>query len=441
MSQEAPGMREINFDGLVGPSHNYAGLSLGNIASAVNAGAVSAPRTAALQGLGKMRRMLELGLPQGILLPHARPDADWLRSLGFSGSDDAVLRAAWQQEPALLRNAFSASAMWTANAATVSPAPDTADGRCHLSVANLSTMLHRGIEAEQTFRQLRLAFSDERFFAVHPALPAGLGDEGAANFMRLGESHAARSLEIFVHGEGPVRASDGRIFPSRQHRAASAAVARRHGLAAIDHALVPQSEIAIAAGAFHNDVVAVANETVLFTHEQAFGDRAAVHSILRERVPGAVIVEAPSDRISLSLAIRTYLFNSQLVTLPEGGMALILPREARDEPAVWSWLEEVLAADNPIHRLEIVDVRESMRNGGGPACLRLRVAVSPEAEAAIDRRFLLDERACDRLEAVIEREWPESIAPDDLGEPDLWHRCRAARAALLEALGFGLGEL
>ncbi|WP_395336107.1 N-succinylarginine dihydrolase [Novosphingobium sp. BL-8H] len=426
---------EINFDGLIGPSHNYSGLSLGNIASANNAGAVSAPRRAALQGLGKMRRMMALGLPQGLLLPHHRPDAGWLRGLGFAGDDDAVLRAAWRQEPALLRNAFSASAMWTANAATVSPAPDTADARCHFTVANLSTMLHRSIEHEQTLRQLRLAFADERYFAVHAALPAGLGDEGAANFMRLGPSHGVRGLELFVHGERVA----GAAFPARQHRAASAAVARLHGLA--DPALVRQNDAAIAAGAFHNDVVAVANEQVLFTHEQAFADREAVHRMVMERVPGAVIVEAPAARIGLDLAIRSYLFNSQLVTLPEGGMALILPHEAREAPEVWAWLEEVREGDNPITRLEVVDVRESMRNGGGPACLRLRVAVSAEAHAAIDPRFLLDEKVCDRIEAVIEREWPERIAPDDLGEPDLWHRCRSARAALLDVLRFAPGEL
>jgi len=429
-------MREINFDGLVGPSHNYAGLSLGNIASAKNAGGVSAPRAAALQGLAKMRRMLALGLPQGVFLPHARPDIGWLRSLGFAGDDDAVCRAAWAQEPALLRNAMSASAMWTANAATVSPAPDSGDGRCHLSVANLSTMLHRGIEHDQTLRQLRLAFADQRYFAVHAALPAGLGDEGAANFMRLGASHADRSLEMFVYGErsaGP--------FPARQHRSASAAVARRHGLAEDDSALVRQSDIAIAAGAFHNDVVAVANENVLFTQEHAFADRDIVYQRVLARVPDAVIVEAPADRIGLDAAIRSYLFNSQLVTLAPGVMALVLPVEAQETPEVWAWLQEVQRGDNPIAQLEVVDVRESMRNGGGPACLRLRVAVDAAAEAAIDRRFLLDERRCDLIEAMVARHWPERIAPDDLGEADLWHQCQSARAALFAALGFGAGEL
>ncbi|WP_010187709.1 N-succinylarginine dihydrolase [Sphingomonas sp. PAMC 26605] len=429
-------MREINFDGLVGPSHNYAGLSFGNIASASNAGAVASPRAAALQGIAKMRHMLALGLPQGVLLPHDRPDAAWLRLLGFAGDDDAVLAAAWRAEPGLVRNGMAASAMWTANAGTVSPAPDTRDGRCHISVANLSTMLHRSLEAPQTARQLRLAFGDTRHFLVHDALPAPFGDEGAANFMRLAPNHGARGIELFVYG---VQRDGG--FPARQRREASAAVARRHGLDPNDVLLVEQSAAAIAAGAFHNDVVAVANETVLFAHEQAFEDPAAVYAFIRRRLPEATILEVPAAEVSLEAAIRSYLFNSQLVTLPDGGMALIVPGECREVPTVWSWLQTMLAGNGPIRSVEMLDLRESMRNGGGPACLRLRVAVDDAAFAAIDPRFLLDPARCALLADLVERHWPERIAPDDLGDPALWRQCRTARAALLEGLGFEPGEL
>jgi len=73
---------EINFDGIVGPSHNYAGLSLGNLASAKHGGSVSYPRAAALQGLGKMRHNMGLGLTQGLLCPLPRPNHGLLAALG-----------------------------------------------------------------------------------------------------------------------------------------------------------------------------------------------------------------------------------------------------------------------------------------------------------------------------------------------------------------------
>ena len=243
---------EINFDGIVGPSHNYAGLSPGNLASTRNFGRVSRPREAALQGLAKMRLNLELGLAQGWFMPHDRPNDAWLASLGTDmGAADEALRYA----------AMSASAMWAANAATVSPAPDTGDGRCHLTPANLVTMPHRSHEWPGTLAQLRLAFADPVHFAVHDPVPPPFGDEGAANHMRLCTGHDAPGLEVFVYGES------GGPFPARQHRQASAAVARLHRLDPESTILWPQSAEAIAAGAFHNDVVAVANEHVLFTHE------------------------------------------------------------------------------------------------------------------------------------------------------------------------------
>ncbi|HXH15811.1 MAG TPA: N-succinylarginine dihydrolase [Sphingomonas sp.] len=429
-------MNEINFDGIVGPTHNYAGLSLGNRASAANAGTVAAPRMAALQGIAKMRRLMALGLHQGLFLPHVRPNVESLRALGFSGSDPEILAAAWAEDRALVANAMSASAMWTANAGTVSPAADTRDGLCHISVANLSTMPHRASEVEQTERQLRLAFADPRFFRVHAPVPAVFGDEGAANFMRLTSPSSGVAIEMFVYGEGQAGG-----FPARQHSAASQAVARRHGLDPARTMMVRQSDRAIAAGAFHNDVVAVANGHVLFAHEHAFADPAALGRSIRTLMPDAVVIEVPADRVSLDTAIRTYLFNSQLVTMPDGSMSLVLPGEARENDDVWTWLTELVASGGPIQRLEIVDVRESMRNGGGPACLRLRVQVDPDAFAAIDPRFLIDDAVCDRLEDVIAREWPEAIAPDDLGDPRLWDRCLRARVALTDTLGFGPNEI
>lgn len=408
-------LQEINFDGIIGPSHNYAGLSPGNLAATGNRGKVSQPRAAALQGVEKIRANLRLGLTQGIFLPQSRPDTGWLAQLSTDYANAPVH---------LQAQALSASSMWAANAATVSPAPDTADGRAHLTVANLMTMPHRSHEWRETLAQLRLAFAHEAF-ALHAPVPAPFSDEGAANHMRMCSAHGAPGVEIFVYGV------TGGPFPARQHREASQAVARAHRLDPARTLFVQQSEAAIAAGAFHNDVVAVANERVLFAHEQAFADREGFYADLRAAMPDAEIVEVPADRVSLADAIQSYLFNAQLVTLPTGEMALILPGEARENPSVWSWLQEMIAGNGPIRRLEVVDVRQSMANGGGPACLRLRVVADP---ATIDPRFLVDEAKLDRVAAVIAEHWPAEIAQDQIANPALIDRVTSARIALLNML-------
>ena len=412
---------EINFDGIVGPSHNYAGLSIGNLAATAHAGEPSWPRAAALQGLTKMRGNLALGLAQGFFVPLPRPNPGFLAALG-EPDDPHLIAAAW-----------SASAMWTANAATVSPAPDTADGRCHLTPANLVTMPHRAQEWPDTARQLALAFADPAYFALHAPVPPSFGDEGAANHMRMGLSHDAQGLEIFVYGRS------GGAFPARQHEQASRAVARLHELNPAQVLFVEQSPEAIAAGAFHNDVVAVANERVLFVHEQAFADPEGTYAAIRAILPEAEIVVVPASAVSMTEAIRSYLFNAQLVTLPAPGsgagaggeMALVIPLEAWDTTGVRAWLDAMLANNGPIRRVMPVDVRQSMANGGGPACLRLRVVADP---ATIDPRFMLDERRADTIERIVASNWPVQIDPGDLGHESLAGEVTAARSALLGAL-------
>lgn len=417
-------LREINFDGLVGPSHNYAGLSPGNLASTAHAGAVSHPRAAALQGIDKMRAAIALGLGQGLFPPQPRPDHLWLESLYTDvATAPAHIRAA----------ALSASSMWAANAATVSPAPDTADGRCHLTVANLMTMPHRSHEWPHMLRQLRVAFADSGAFAVHGPVPPPFGDEGAANHMRLAPSHDEAGVEIFVHGHAGDKGRAGGAFPARQHIEAGKAIARAHGLSPARTLFVEQSQEAIAAGAFHNDVVAVANGHVLFAHERAFADRDGFYADLRDRLPEAAIIEVPDSDVPLADAIASYLFNAQLVTLPDaGGMALIVPTECIATASTAAFLERLVAGNGPIRRVIPVDVRESMANGGGPACLRLRVVADP---ARIDPRFLVDEARLDGIAAIVARHWPEAIAPADLSSPTLIADIEHARAMLIDHIG------
>ena len=409
------GVQEINFDGIIGPSHNYAGLSPGNLASFHHAGAASHPREAALQGLAKMRHNLDLGLAQGFFMPLDRPNIKWLEQLGTD-----VTKA----EPHLRAAAFSASSMWAANAATISPAADTGDGKCHLTVANLQTMPHRSHEWTGTLAQLKLAFSNDNHFVVHASIPAPYGDEGAANHMRLCESHAASGVEIFVYGKS------GGPFPARQHIEASKAVARNHALNQEHIIFAQQSEQAIAAGAFHNDVVAVANEQVLFAHEHAFERRDEFYSELRIKFPAIEIITVPANRVSLTDAVKSYLFNAQLVTLPGGGgMALILPVEAQENVAVHDYLGELISGNGPIRKIFPVDVRQSMANGGGPACLRLRVVADP---AHIDSRFMANAEKLDAIENVVRHYWPETVVPDMLKDPSFSDSVKQARIALLK---------
>ena len=438
-------MPEANFDSIVGPTHNYAGLSPGNVASTSHRGEVSRPRDAALQGLAKMRALAQLGLAQGWLPPQERPDVGLLRSLGFSGSDhDAIARAA-REAPHLLARASSASSMWAANAATVSASDDTADRRVHFSVANLRTMLHRAIEAPQTERTLRAVFADESRFAVHGALPGAdlLGDEGAANHTRLhatsAEPDGTPGVDLFVHGVCEGDSRPPRVHPARQTLEASQAMARRHGLDPSRVVHAKQRPEAIDAGVFHNDVIAVGQGPVLLHHEEAFEDEASVIAALRDRLGDAFVpVRIASSEVSLGEAVRSYLFNSQLVTTPSGERLLIAPRESQEEPAVRACIDGLIADPAiPIHGARYFDLRESMRNGGGPACLRLRVPLRDDEWQAVAAGCRFEESRCQVLEDWVRRRYRETLEPKDLADPQLLVESREALDELTRLLGLG----
>ena len=432
--------REANLDGLVGPTHNYAGLSEGNLASERHARGISRPRAAALQGLQKARLLMELGLPQGLLPPLQRPDLAGLRALGFSGSDSAVVEAAWRSSPALLARYMSASSMWTANAATVVPSSDSLDGRLHLVVANLVAKPHRAIEADQTFEALSRLFADPNHFAVHRALPhhPTLGDEGAANHTRLADEHGAAGLHLFVYGTDEHGGPTPRRFAARQTRLASESVARLGALAPGRAIFAQQHPAAIDAGVFHNDVICVGNGRLLFHHEQAFVDTAAVHRAVAAQLPGAQFEVVPTAAVALEEAVRSYLFNAQLLTLPTGATMLLAPEECREEPSVRRYLEGMVAR-GLLDEVRYLDLRESMRNGGGPACLRLRVVMTAAERAGVAPGLWLTPERCDALEGWVSRHYRETLSPDDLRDPLLLQESFAALDALTVLLGLGGG--
>lgn len=431
---------EMNFDGLVGPTHNYAGLSHGNIASSKHKGKAANPRAAALQGLAKMRRLIDLGLPQGVLPPQERPFVPGLRALGFSGSDGQVLESAFVHSPALVANYASASCMWTANAATVTPSADSADGRVHFTPANLTAMPHRALEDAQTHRTLSMIFEDANHFAVHAPLAHTplLGDEGAANHNRLCYAHGQAGVELFVYGRDALGPRTDLKFPGRQTLQASEAVARRHGLSASHAVFHPQSAAAINAGAFHNDVVCVSNETVLFFHENAFDAPSELERAIKlksERFGFAPqFIMAPAKEVPLGDVISSYLFNSQLVTLPGGAMALILPTQVEETVSTKAFVDQTLAGDNPITQAHYLDLRQSMANGGGPACLRLRVVMDAAQQAAVHGGVVMSHAKIDTLERWVKSHYRDRLAIEDLGDPKFLQDSRDALDALTQIL-------
>jgi succinylarginine dihydrolase len=436
---------EANYDGLVGPTHNYAGLSAGNLASAANEGLVANPKEAALQGLAKMQRLMQPGLVQGVLPPHERPAIWRLRELGFQGTDEAALETAAATDQGLVRRVSSASAMWAANAATVSPSPDTADGRLHVTPANLLTMPHRALESAETTRALRAAFPGAARFAVHPPLPAqaDFGDEGAANHMRLCAEHGAPGVEIFVYGRSAYEdfeSSDLR-FPARQSLQACLAIARRAGLEPTRTVFLRQSPEAINAGAFHNDVVAVASERTLLFHEQAFADKAAALEAIRRAADGLfepVFVEVTAADVPLKDAVASYLLNSQLIRPPgQDRQTLLAPSEAYQKPSALRACEALAQGNGPIGAVDFIDLRQSMRNGGGPACLRLRVVLTEAERAAAHPGLLLDATLHARLVAWVAGHYRDRLAPEDLGDPALLRESRRALDELTGILGLG----
>ena len=435
--------REVNFDGLVGPTHNYGGLSVGNIASMSNLGDVSNPREAALQGVAKMRRLIDLGLTQGVLLPHERPHVPTLKSFGFTGSDAEILQRA-SCAPGLLGNVASASAMWTANAATVCPSADSQDGKVHFTPANLVSMYHRSIEHPVTGRMLKAIFRDDDKFAHHPAAPTGgrMGDEGAANHGRLAASHGERGLQLFVYGHDAFEKDEGTSrFSSRQALQNSHAVATMNKVSDDSLIFIRQAAKAIDAGAFHNDVVSVTNGTALMFHEHAFEERdGTLEGLLRACEPFGfepVFLEAKAADVPLEDVISSYLFNSQLVTLLNGEMALILPKEAEKTASTKTWVDTQIAGNGPIQQAHYLDLKQSMKNGGGPACLRLRVVLTDEELASLEGRALVDHAKADQLEDWIKRRYRDRLAVSDLADPQLLVECREALDELTQIIGVG----
>ncbi|SBS27119.1 N-succinylarginine dihydrolase [Marinomonas spartinae] len=442
---------EANFDGLVGPTHNYSGLSFGNIASFNNSAKPSNPKAAAKQGLIKMKALADMGFLQGVLAPHERPHISTLRKLGFTGSDAAILEKAAKQVPKLLAAVSSASCMWTANAATVSPSGDTQDGKVHFTPANLVNKFHRSIEHETTGAILQATFNNEQHFVHHPALPSvdHFGDEGAANHTRFCHDYGEQGIEFFVYGMEAFNqaAPKPAKFPARHTLEASQAIARLHGLhknglTTSQVVYAQQNPDVIDAGVFHNDVIAVGNRNAHFYHQEAFLDSAKMKQDLLsawgDRASKFHLIEVPSSAVSVEDCIQSYLFNSQLLSHDENDMVLVVPGECESNSAVWAYLNELVSShQSPIKEVKVFDLKQSMSNGGGPACLRLRIALTQAEQNAINPATLMTSTLFETLNNWVDKHYRDELNEKDLADPQLLIESRTALDELTKILELG----
>jgi succinylarginine dihydrolase len=377
-----------------------------------------------------MRRLLALGVPVALSPPDPRPHFGLLRRVGFSGTEREILEDAARRAPELLEAASSSAFMWAANAATVSPSADTDDGRLHATPANRLHNLHRSIEAEGTARTLRALFGGSSRFHIHAPLPAHprFADEGAANHTRLVTE--AGPLHLFVYGT-PGDPPPAR-YPARQARASFEAIARAHGVERWAMHTRLRAD-AIDAGVFHADVAMVGVLGTLLVHERAF--EADVLDVLRARLGEGLVVIRERD-LSLDEAVRTYLFNALLLPLDDGTTRLVLPAEAwESKPARAVAASLVGRGVPPISGVEALEVEESMKNGGGPACLRLRVPLEPDELALLHPGLMMDEAKLDALEAWIARRYRDRLEARDLADVALVEEGRLALAELDRLLG------
>lgn len=437
---------EANFDGLVGPTHNYAGLSVGNVASLKNAKDVSNPKDAAKQGLKKMKALHDMGLKQGVLAPQERPDLSALRRLGFTGSDANVLEQAAKKAPQVLRAVYSASSMWTANAATVSPSADAADKKVHFTPANLTNKFHRSLEPETSGRILQAMFNNEQHFAHHKHLPDNdhFGDEGAANHTRFCGEYDEAGVELFVYGRYAFDSSKPapKKFPARHTYEACEAVARLHQLDESGVVYMQQNPDVIDQGVFHNDVISVGNKNVLFYHEQAFLNTQAGFDEIQRKFAAKSdkqfhFVKVANGQVSVDEAVKSYLFNTQLVDIGNDQMAIIAPMECKESESVHNYLNELVTLDSPIKQVHYFDVKQSMRNGGGPACLRLRVALNEQELAATNQNVLMSDELFARLNTWVDAHYRDVLSEDDLRDPNLVVESRTALDELTKILNLG----
>ena len=295
---------------------------------------------------------------------------------------------------------------------------DNIDNAIHITVANLNSMMHRSIEPKFTYKMLKRILNKKVNINKSLLNLPNIGDEGAANHIRIAERHNVPGYQIFVYSSENI--SHAKTI-ERQSLIGSKLIARKNCVEDQRVFYLQQSNRAIRYGSFHNDIVSTANENIFIYHEEAFESTQELKVILaklKKLVPNFKPIKILNSEIDLQTIVSSYLLNSQLISLPSGGMMFLLPSEVKQYPNCMQWLEKI-SAEEEIKKIKFIDVKQSMRNGGGPACLRLRMIFNENEISSVNKNFLLDDNKIDLLTNLIENKYRDRLQPDDLLDPNL----------------------
>jgi succinylarginine dihydrolase len=152
---------------------------------------------------------------------------------------------------------------------------------------------------------------------------------------------------------------------------------------------------------------------------------------------GLAAVRVSEEEAGVDEVVASYLFNSQIVTSGDGRRILVAPTDCREREATRRVIDRIVEGDSPIADVLYLDVRQSMDNGGGPACLRLRVPLTGEEWAAVHPGVRFDDALYDRLCTWVEKHYREELRSEDLADPALLKESRECLDALTGILGLG----
>ncbi len=408
--------KQIFVDGIIGPTYHYGGMAVGNVLSQAHKHQESYPKKAALEGLEKMNQVRQLGCLQYVLPPLCK-DVDRLLSLwGYEQGDmTSRLKALGYAHPYYLSALFSGASAWVANSCHITPSCDALDGICHITPANLVSCFHRHLDVDGYRDFLHQLFLNDELFQIYDPLPVVYTDEGMANTIRLS---GGNELGLYLHVYGKTLSQRfTRTFPARQTKEAFDRICYTHKRQ--DSMDIQQSPFAIDAGVFHNDVIAFGSHNLLVLHEHAFDNQVDVLNSITDRYQSKYgeplhVYEVSNEVLSLDEAVHTYFFNSQLILVEKNTFHLLIPSRAMSHSGVKKSLKRLSKLKGLSITVHEVSCEESIKNGGGPACLRFFSVLNKAEHKAINSKFLLTDEMYEQWFQFIQTHYPDTLSFDDL---------------------------